>query len=124
MGATLMRVKQRITRTEIRLATYAPRIHFLIVWAGPLALSFVGLFIAGGLIEQGGFATAWNLIDSVTSPSAVNPAWMAYLLSVTGYLIVPAAIGVLVGVVVEARIASYRRPQRDVIPDDKSDVTL
>jgi hypothetical protein len=98
------------TDLKIWIRTFDPQIQWLFKWGLPSTLVFAAIFIFSAFTETLG--QTWDLLSGTLSPSQVgcHPHWIAYLVSVEGYIAVPAFIGTVVGVVVSLQKSSYRRP--------------
>ncbi len=107
-----------LTDLKIWIRTFDQRIQWLIRWGLPITLLIIGIILLGVFTETLG--QTWDLMSGTLSPSMVKgyPHWIAYLVSVAGYIIVPAFIGVAVGLIVSLQRSSYRRPQAELEDED------
>lgn len=71
------------------------------------------LFAASGLAF--GFSSAWELLTGLSSPSGMTWPVLAWGLSATGYILVPALIGISVAVGSEILVESKLSPLEDRI---------
>jgi hypothetical protein len=105
------RYREKLARWWAARFTLAPGVHWLLVWGVPITL-LLGAVFAIGAAAQGSALTAWDQLTGVTGPGSADPPWAGYMVSVVGYLAAPAFIGGTVGLLVELKTASYRRPLR------------
>jgi hypothetical protein len=94
-------------------AAYSNLINFLLKTALPIFSVFAGLFVANGYLN--GWQRAYDICLAIISPAqtGIRYSWLAFLLSATGWLIVPVLAGAVVGYVVGSSLDRRRKEQRD-----------
>ncbi|WP_425415309.1 DUF6313 family protein [Pseudonocardia acaciae] len=73
----------------------------------PLSAPLAILFVAGG--HYLGWATAFDVLIQITSPSSTSVPALAYVLSITGWLLVPGLVGAVTGYFVSNSVTSRRQ---------------
>ena len=83
---------------QLRPAVRTPILAF-----GIICLVVVPTFVVVGLVSDD-FGYAWNVVAGIEEP--FDAKWPAFsvVLSVLGYLFMPVAIGIIVGVVIQERV--------------------
>ncbi|MFC9236143.1 DUF6313 family protein [Streptomyces decoyicus] len=84
----------------------SPLRRWLICWGSwVFAPTGIMLVIAGPIM---GWRVAYEVLLGLTSPARVSTPVLPWLLSLAGWLVVPAAIGGVAGYMLTARIEKYR----------------
>jgi hypothetical protein len=89
--------------------------HFMLAWVCPVVGAYALIFICNG--RWNGWANAYDFSLAITSPWANGIAvpWLALLLSIGGWLIVPVVAGAVVGYAVNSSLDRRRAPVPDQV---------
>jgi hypothetical protein len=80
--------------------------HWLLVRGSVLLTGFVLLYVANGLVI--GWPNAYDVALGIQSPGKTTTAWLAWPLSLAGWLAMPAVTGAVAGYVLTVGIAARR----------------
>ena len=85
----------------------------MILYGAPVIAAYAALFVANGIWNT--WETAYDVSVVITSPRdpKVDLDWLAWPLSVAGWLIAPVAAGAMVGYTVNTSLARRRGPDDD-----------
>jgi hypothetical protein len=75
---------------------------------------YVGIYITNGVVN--GWRTAYDVNVVITSPADTSQPWLAWPLSIAGWLIVPVLAGAIAGYAVTSAITVRRRRKADPAP--------
>ncbi|MFF4542454.1 DUF6313 family protein [Streptomyces aureus] len=94
-----------------------PRFGFWLISRGTTVLAMcLVLYLLNGLLI--GWAPAYEVMTGITSPATVHPQWCAWLLSLTGWAVIPAIVGAAAGYVITEQIqAHHARELADVLAE-------
>ena len=67
----------------------------MLVWGIISLLVFTAIFVIGAIVEGSGLR-AWRMFSGSAGPEIAHHPVVGYVLSVSGYLVVPALIGAIV----------------------------
>ncbi|WP_420907409.1 DUF6313 family protein [Streptomyces scabichelini] len=102
---------QERLRDEIRSLSRFNRMHFWLITCGSWwLLGILALYLTGGFLM--GWTDAYKILVGLTPPSDVPYSGYGYLLSVTGWLIIPAFVGATAGYMVTWQV--NKRRSRDI----------
>ncbi|WP_059006653.1 DUF6313 family protein [Streptomyces specialis] len=91
-----------------------PRLpRWLLGSAAPVIAGATVLYVANGFLA--GWRTAYEALLGITSPAEAEPQWCAWPLSLTGWALLPALIGGVVGYGVSGQIEAHRSQTLDAI---------
>lgn len=98
-----------------------PGWQYWILYKGfPLIAGLGGLFIANGIVI--GWRAAYDVTLAIASPADTDIPWLAWPLSVAGWLVAPGVAGAVAGYVVTRSIEGHRRvPFQRVFPQAAPD---
>ncbi|MGI5347923.1 DUF6313 family protein [Streptomyces sp. CA-250714] len=85
----------------------------MVLRAVPLLMGCGALFVVNGVAN--GWVDAYNVLLGITSPADVPAQWCSWPLSLTGWALLPAFIGGMVGYIVTAQINRHRTRDLDEI---------
>lgn len=80
-----------------------PAVRTPILAFGIIFLAVVPTFVVVGVVSRD-FGYAWNVVAGIEEPFDTKWPAFAVVLSVLGYLLLPVAIGIIVGVVIEEHV--------------------
>jgi hypothetical protein len=101
----------------LSLNRHRPFYYWMLVWGLPLLAAFGVLLLGNGFVI--GWSTSYDVAVLITSPAQTASPWSAWLLSVTGWLLIPAIAGAVAGHVVSAAISGRRaRSIAELLPDE------
>ncbi|MFF7764209.1 DUF6313 family protein [Streptomyces griseorubiginosus] len=82
-------------------------IHWLITKGFCFLLGFAVLYVAGGAVL--GWSAAYELLVAIKSPADTSCRPLAWLLSVAGWLLMPAFVGGVTGYLVSRQVENRRK---------------
>lgn len=90
--------------------------YWLLTRALWVALAFIVLFVIDGALI--GWSTAYEVLIGITSPADAGSAPVTWLVSLVGWLAIPAFVGGTVGYLVTRQIETRRRRSRAEVVQD------
>ncbi|MGW3353273.1 DUF6313 family protein [Nonomuraea rubra] len=106
----------RCRRFVRSLAALSKTRYWLLTRALWVALVFIVVFVVDGVLI--GWATAYEVLIGIKSPADAGSAPVTWLVSIVGWLAIPAFVGGTVGYLVTRQIeARRRRSTADVVED-------
>ncbi|MEY9994239.1 hypothetical protein ABIE67_006271 [Streptomyces sp. V4I8] len=82
----------------------------------PGLLGLIALYLLNGFLN--GWAQAYNLLATITSPGDVRQQWCAWPLSLAGWAVMPALVGGAIGYVVTTQIETHRTQELAELLDE------
>jgi len=80
--------------------------YWLVLRGAPILAAFSVLYVSSGLVL--GWRTAYDVCIGITSPAATSLPFLAWFLSIGGWLLVPGLAGAVAGYVVTATTIERR----------------
>ncbi|MFF5366325.1 DUF6313 family protein [Streptomyces sp. NPDC013187] len=104
------------TRRLWRSREALPRLQRWLLRLVPGFLGLVALYLLNGFLN--GWAQAYNLLVTITSPGDVRQQLCAWPLSLAGWAVMPALIGGAVGYIVTTQIDTHRTQELAEVLDE------
>jgi hypothetical protein len=111
--------RQQIATRWHSLNRHPPLVYWMLTLGLPLLVVSAVVFVVNGMLI--GWATAYDVAVLIESPRKTTAPVAAWILSVLGWLLVPAVAGAVAGHIVSTSIAERRsRPIEEVFGEEDS----
>jgi hypothetical protein len=108
---------QHLRRRWLSLGRHRALNYWILLRGVPLLVLFGSIFVLNGVLI--GWRQAYDVAVLITSPAATSSPLAAWLLSVAGWLLMPAIAGAVAGYIINSAVGGRRtRPIDEVFPDD------
>ncbi|MEU4234395.1 DUF6313 family protein [Nonomuraea sp. NPDC026600] len=106
----------RCRRRLRSLAALSKTRYWLLTRALWVALAFIVVFVIDGVLI--GWSTAYEVLIGIKSPAEAGSALVTWLVSIVGWLAIPAFVGGTVGYLVTRQIEDRRRRSAAEVVED------